>query len=106
MALISGSILAVILIIGMISGSATLITAYWRDVETKKYEAEIAIDRNQTIDESMNDDSIPDEEKENILMKYLGTSAPSSFGDFGDLAKYIPVLVGGYVAAAMLGGRR
>ena len=106
MVLISGSILAVLLIIGMISGSATLITAYWRDVKTKEYEAEIVIDQNQTIEEMMKDDSIPDEEKGDMLMKYFGMSAPSSFGDFGELAKYIPVLVGGYVAAAMLGGRR
>ena len=105
MVIITGSLLAAVLIIGMISGSATLITAYWRDVETKKYEAEIAIDRNQTLDEIMKDDSIPDEEKTRILMEYLGTSAPSSF-DFGELSKYIPVVVAGYIAAAVLGGRK
>ena len=104
MVIITGSLLALALIIGLSFGG-TLITAYWRDVETKKYEAEIAIDRNQTLDEIMKDDSIPDEEKTRILMEYLGTSAPSSF-DFGELSKYIPVVVAGYIAAAVLEGRK
>lgn len=103
MVLISGSILIAVLIIASIIGG-TLITAYWRDAVTKEYESEIAVSKDETVEKIMDDDSIPDDQKLQLLMKYLGTTAPGF--DFGELGKYIPVLVGGYVAAAILGGRR
>ena len=104
MVLISGSILIAVLIISSIVGG-TLNTSYWRDAVTKGYESEIAVSRDETVEEIMNNDSIDDDQKTQLLMKYLGTTAPSGF-DFGELDRYILVLVGGYVAAAMLGGRK
>ena len=98
-------ILAVLLIIAMISGGGVLIAAYWRDAVTKEFDSEMALNRDETIGEIMDDPSMSDDQKVQLLMKYLGTSAPSSF-DFGELGKYIPIVVGGYVAAAMLGGKK
>jgi hypothetical protein len=104
MVLISGSILIAVLIIAAIGGG-TFITGYWRDVVTKEYESEIAVSKDETVEKIMDDDSIDDDQKTQLLMKYLGTTAPSGF-DFGEFGKYIPILVGGYVAAAILGGRK
>ncbi len=97
-------IMAAVLIIAAIIGG-TLITAYWRDAVTKEFDSEMALSRDDTIDDIMDDPSMSDDQKLQLLMKYMGTSAPSSF-DFGELGKYIPIVVGGYVAAAVLGGKK
>lgn len=102
MVVISGTVL--ILIIAAIIGGV-LTSAYVRDAVTKGYESEISLSRDETIDEIMDDPSMTDDQRVQLLMKYMGTSAPSSF-DFGELGKYIPVVVAGYVAAAMLGGKK
>lgn len=102
MVVVSGTVL--ILIIAAIIGGV-LVSAYTRDAVTKGYESEISLSRDETIDEIMDDPSMTDEQRVQLLMKYMGTSAPSSF-DFGELGKYIPVVVAGYVAAAMLGGKK
>ena len=97
-------ILAVLLIIAMISGGGVLIAAYWRDAVTKEFDSEMALNRDETIGEIMDDPSMSDDQKVQLLMKYMGTSAPGF--DFGELSKYIPIVVGGYIAAAMLGGKK
>lgn len=102
MVVISGTVL--VLIIAAIIGGV-LTSAYVRDAVTKGYESEISLSRDETIDEIMDDPSMTDDQRVQLLMKYMGTSAPSSF-DFGELGKYIPVVVGGYIAAAMLGGKK
>ena len=102
MVVVSGTVL--ILIIAAIIGGV-LTSAYVRDAVTKGYESEISLSRDETIDEIMDDPSMTDDQRVQLLMKYMGTSAPSSF-DFGELGKYIPVVVGGYIAAAMLGGKK
>ena len=103
MVLISGTALVVLLTIAAITGGV-LISAYKRDAITKGYDSEIALSRDETIEEIMDDASMSDEQRVQLLMKYMGTSAPGF--DFGELGKYIPVVVGGYIAAAMLGGKK
>ena len=102
MVVISGTLLLLTIIALAISG--TLTAAYVRDAVTKGYESEIALDRNETFEEIMNS-GLPDDEKTRLLMEFLSKTAPSGF-DFGELGKYIPIVVGGYVAAAMLGGKK